>query len=730
MKHIKNVWENAQWISPPTSIGEVCPSYSIDFSLEKTVNSAILYATAMGTYRGEINGHSLTDAVLMPGWTAYHARLQYQSYDLTKFLSKNNTLTLSVGRGWYRSRIAGGSELPDYERERLEATPPGLIAVLIITYADGTQLEIPTSTAWSVTSSMIQFSDIYDGEIADATADCVSFGTAAVFSGPDCALVPQSGLWIRPQERITPKAIFQTPKGETVIDFGQNLTGYVELQLDAKAGDRIALSHGEVLDSQGNFYTDNYRSAKAQLQYTCREGKQTYHPWFTFFGFRYIRVDSFPGTPAAENFAAIVVHSDMQQTGYIRSSDSLLNRLFENIRWGQKGNFLDIPTDCPQRDERLGWTGDAQAFIKTACYQYDVEQFFTKWLEDMALEQRPNGVIPHVIPAIPSFGSGSAAWADAATICPWQIYQFYGNRDILRKQYACMKGHLSYIASASTEPDLWVGDKHFGDWLGIDAPAGSYKGSSREDLIASAFYAHSTELVIKAGKVLGEDVSEYAALYSRIVARWREFYPVCTTQTELVLAIYFRLAEDLQAAADQLAQMVMAAGTQLQTGFVGTPYLLHVLSDYGYTDLAYDLLLRTQYPSWLYPVTQGATTVWEHWDGQKPDGSFWSADMNSFNHYAYGAVLDWVYEKAAGIQVVEDAPGFEKVRIAPQTGKRLEWLDARLETRHGSIHVYWCHLEGSIRYSITVPVSATLCIGGKEYELLPGRYEFFETANE
>ena len=288
-----------------------------------------------------------------------------------------------------------------------------------------------------------------------------------------------------------------------------------------------------------------------------------------------------------------------------------------------------------------------------------------------------------------------------------------------------MKGHLAFIAASSTEPDLWIGDEHYGDWLGIDAPFGSYKGSSNEDLIASAFYAHSTSLVIKAGKVLGEDVSEYEALYARVVARFRERFPHRRTQTEMVLAIRFRLAEDLQAEADRLAEKVRAAGVQLETGFVDTPYLLHVLSDYGYTDLAYDLLLRTEYPSWLYSVTQGATTIWEHWDGRKPDGTFWSADMNSFNHYAYGAVLDWIYEKAAGIQVMEEAPGFAKVRIAPQAGKRLEWLEARLETRHGPVQVYWRHQEGSIRYSVSVPVPATLCIQGVEQELSPGNYEFY-----
>jgi alpha-L-rhamnosidase len=322
-------------------------------------------------------------------------------------------------------------------------------------------------------------------------------------------------------------------------------------------------------------------------------------------------------------------------------------------------------------------------------------------------------------------GAGSAAWADAATICPWQIYQFYGDPAILRKQFDCMKGHLAYIASATKDAYLWTGDEHFGDWLGIDAPAGSYKGASNEDLIASAFYAYSTELVIKAGKVLGEDVTQYEDLYQNIIRRFREVFPDYKTQTEMVLAAYFRLVENPQQVADQLADAVKNAGVQLKTGFVGTPYLLHVLSDYGHLDLAYALLLRTEYPSWLYPVTQGATTVWEHWDGKKPDGSFWSADMNSFNHYAYGAVVDWVYEKAAGIQVVEDAPGFAKVRIAPQPDKHLQWLEASVKTRCGDVRVYWHHVEDGVRYDIAVPVPAAICLKGVEKFVEPGNYVFY-----
>ena len=402
-----------------------------------------------------------------------------------------------------------------------------------------------------------------------------------------------------------------------------------------------------------------------------------------------------------------------------------IDKLFDNIVWGQKGNFLDVPTDCPQRDERLGWTGDAQAFVRTACLNFDVEKFFAKWLADMAANQREDGLVGHVIPDVLDTEIPSAAWADAATICPWQVYLAYGNPQILADQYECMEKWVGYVTDHTTTKFLWTGGEHFEDWLGLDAPVGSYKGSTRADFIASAFYAYSTELLIKAGKVLGKDMTEYEVLYRSIVETFRRTYPTYTTQTECVLAAYFRLAEEPQKAADQLAEMVRAAGTKLQTGFVGTPYLLHVLSDHGYKELAYDLLLRTEYPSWLYPVTKGATTVWEHWDGIMENGDFWSADMNSFNHYAYGAVADWVYCQAAGINTVEEYPGYEKIRIAPLPDTRLDWLEASLRTRHGLISSRWQKQEGMWRYEINTPVETTVVIAGKEYRVEKGKYVFY-----
>ncbi|MBQ9307086.1 MAG: alfa-L-rhamnosidase, partial [Clostridia bacterium] len=400
------------------------------------------------------------------------------------------------------------------------------------------------------------------------------------------------------------------------------------------------------------------------------------------------------------------------------------------IVWGQRGNFLHVPTDCPQRDERLGWTGDAQAFIRTASYFFDVERFFRKWLHDMAADQYASGEVGQVIPDVmPQDGSSSAAWGDAATICPWQIYQTYGDLSVLEDQFGCMKNWVDYITSATTTKDLWTGHFHFGDWLGLDAPSGSYKGSSREDFIATAFYAHSAALVVKAGRLLGKDVTAYEALHDRIVSAFRAAFPTCQTQTEYTLKVHFDLCEDKQQTADALAERVRADGKQLRTGFVGTPYLLHVLSQYGHADLAWDLLLRREYPGWLYPVTKGATTVWEHWDGIKEDGSFWSTDMNSYNHYAYGAVADWVFEQAAGLRHAEDQPGFSELIYAPHPDPRIGWLQARLDTRHGTVRALWVCEEDGVRYELTTPVRTKVCLGGKAQWVNPGQYTFW-TKNE
>ena len=713
----------ASWICPAESYGDICPAFRKTFFCPENVVSAALRITAMGVYEASLNGSRVGDFILAPGWTVYQKRLQVQQYELRIRPGQENELTVLVGKGWYRGRLAGW--LPGQNGNA--ALPAALTAELTLRYPDGHTDTICTDASWQTAESAVRFSELYDGETYDAAFEPSVWTPAVICDSPTDTLIEQQGEPVREQERIAPARIFKTPAGEIVVDFGQNLTGYVEIALDGVKGEAVELSHAEVLDKNGNFYTENYRSAKAKYLYFCRDGAQRYKPKLTFYGFRYIRVDRFPcgvEHAAQENFTAIAVHSDMKRTGYLSCSDPLLNKLFENVIWGQKSNFLDVPTDCPQRDERLGWTGDAQVFIRTACLNFDAERFFTKWLADLAADQREDGAVGHVIPNV-LHQSGSAAWDDAATICPWAVYLAYGDPNILRAQFASMKKWVDYITAHTTTKDLWTGGEHYGDWLGLDAPSGSYKGSSREDLIASAFYAHSTALVIKAGRVLGQDISAYEALYERIVRAFRQAYPVYQTQTECTLAVYFALAEDTQKTADQLAQMIRSCGTKLQTGFVGTPYLLHALSAHGHTELAYDLLLCREYPSWLYPVTKGATTIWEHWDGQMENGDFWSSDMNSFNHYAYGAVADWVYTVAAGIQTVEEKPGYAAVRIAPQPDKRLDWLEASVETRHGLVRSRWEKQRDMWRYEIETPVEAEIMIDGGKTFCRPGRYIFF-----
>ena len=704
------------WIKPCRDFGDVAPVFVREFAA-KVGSKAKLTVTAMGVYEVELNGQRVSEYVLAPGWTT--KRLQYQVYDVAHLLRESNVLTVSVGRGWQRSPLAGWIESDGAQPRTL--LPAGLCLELDL----GGQ-KIVSDNSWQVREGPVRFSEIYDGELFDANISGGNMEPVEAYEGPNWPLVPQQGDEICEQDILRPAAIITTPKGETVIDFGQNITGYLSLELPAetKARSAVKISFAEALDKEGNFYTDNYRSAKSKLHYICREGKQSYKPKFTFFGFRYIRLDEFPLPVDAAYFTAIAVHSKMERTGYFECSNPLVNRLFENVIWGQKGNFLDIPTDCPQRDERLGWTGDAQVFIKAAAYNYDVERFFTKWLADVALDQTDEGMVHHVVPDVLN-GGGSAAWADAATICPWEIYLAYGSETILANQFASMCKWVDYITNTTKDKYLWTGGTHFGDWLALDSPSDHIRGSTRENFLASAFYAHSCSLVIKAGKVLKRDVSAYEGLYKNIVETFTATFTDFQTQTEHILALHFGLTGGREKeVAKSLAAKVVKDGTCLQTGFVGTPYLLHVLSSHGHTELAYSLLLREEYPSWLYPVTKGATTIWERWDSLKPNGDFQTVEMNSFNHYAYGAVADWLYGVAAGIKTSEDHPGYRQIHIAPQPDPRLGWLSATLKTRQGLIRSKWQYTENRIRYDITTPSPTTITINNKTFKVDKGQYTF------
>lgn len=720
---------NGKWITA-SGMGSAAPEFIRHFQIRKPLRSAVLRCTALGVYECVLNGERVGDFVLAPGWTVYEKRLQVQEYDITRLLRADNTLQALVSAGWYASPLGWSRQDDESKRKRT-----AFLGEIQLVFQDGSEQIIGTDDNWLVRESRVRFSEIYDGEHYDARMSLAEGKAAEILEKDQSMLIPQEGEIVRETGRVAAKEVFLTPKGELVVDFGQEITGYVDFTLQARTGDKVRILHSEMPDAEGNFYNANYRSAKAEIRYICREGLQTWHPKLTFFGFRYICLDQWPGgiqNAEKEQFTAVVVHSDLRRTGHICTADPKLNQLISNIFWSQRGNFLDVPTDCPQRDERLGWTGDAGVFIKAACYNYDSERFYRKWLADMRSSQKQDGGVPLIVPNVLSGGDFSegtvamaecfSAWGDASCICPWQLYESYGRQEILSENFDMMKRWVDYIGKVTQEEDLWVGGEHFGDWLALDAPYGSYKGSSRDAFIASAYYANSVDILVKSGRILGYDMSGYEALYQRILGKFRKTFPECRTQTEYVLSLAFHLAEDAEKNAAELAAKIRMDG-QMMTGFLGTHKLLHVLSEYGYSDLAYDLLLRESYPGWLYSVSLGATTVWEHWDGISETGKFWSTDMNSFNHYAYGSVIDWLYEKACGIRPL--LPGFEKVEIAPRPDERLGFLEGSVETRRGLVNSRWEYTSQGIRYDITTPVECEFVLNGQRTTLSPGEYTFW-----
>lgn len=751
---MKKTWK---WIAAPKDPGAAAVTFSKVWQSPEKIKKAILSVSAMGVYVPYLNGTRVGDAVLMPGWTSYFHRVQYQEYDITGLIRGKNRLEICVGQGWAVGYIGNTNE------NHYFADHVSLIAEVRLESETGVVKAIPTDESWNVFSSQIISSEIYHGETVDHTAPVRRFGHA-ILSDVRTRLVRQIGEWIREQERIAPVALIRTPKGETVLDFGQNLAGYVEIRICAPRGSRIVLHHAEVLDRDGNFYNANYRRARCENVYICSGGEDVFKPSFSFQGFRYVRLTQYPFAEVdLSRFFAVVVHSDLRRTGNFSCGNEKVNQLYHNIVWGQKSNYLDVPTDCPQRDERLGWTGDAQVFFKTAAINFDVEKFFTKWMGDVALEQECNGAVrgfvPHCRRNRESLISG--AWGDAACIIPWNLYVAYGHRGLLKKQFPMMKKWVDYLHHAGPVEFLWLGGYHYGDWLAMDAGEDSYVGATSNDLIASAFFAHSTDLLIRAGETLGLDMREYRILYSNIRTAFRAYFmengfpkqqlpdteiPIPgraendrirrgDTQTALALILHFGLCEESEKdrLAKMLAEKIRENDGLMNTGFVGTPYLLHALSENGYTDLAYQLLMEERNPSWLYSVCHGATTMWEHWNGIRGDGTFWSDNMNSFNHYAYGAVYDWIFSVCCGVSPKESAPAYREVNISPHPNQRLGWVEATLQTRNGLLRVAWKYKEQTIQYEIDLPEKTTAFLtlpSGKTETLTGGTHFFTETEKE
>ena len=718
----------ASWIEPdlPEDVKTPGPSPMLrhEFKAKGAVERARAYVTSHGLYEMQINGQRVGDQVFTPGWTSYNKRLQYQTFDVTSLIKAgDNAVGVMLGNGWYRGFLAW------QDRRNIYGERLALLCQIQITYKDGKEELVGTDGSWKAATGPVLMSEIYHGETYDARLEKAGWATPGFADGSWTKvkvaehrkddLIAPAGPPVRKVEELKPVKVLKTPAGETVVDLGQNMVGWVRLKAQGSAGTTITLRHAEVLDKAGNFYTENLRAAKATLQYTMKGGgPETFEPHFTFFGFRYVAVGGYPGEVTPDSLTGVVVHSDMARAGTFETSKPLVNQLQHNIIWGQKGNFLDVPTDCPQRDERLGWTGDAQAFSRTAAFNMDVAAFFTKWLKDVAADQFESGSVPHVVPnVLPDFEGrnpgGAAGWADVATIIPWNMYLTYGDKRVLETQYASMARWVGYEKERAGDDYIWDGDFHFGDWLAFASTASDYPGATTgKDFIATAFFAHSTDLLQRAALVLGkkDDAARYGEQLDRIKKAFRREFVTDTgrvgedTQTAYALALQFDLLpEDLRpVAAKRLAQEV-GRRKHLTTGFLGTPYLCHVLVRYGYLDEAYMLLNREEYPSWLYPVKQGATTIWERWDGQKPDGSFQDKGMNSFNHYAYGAIGDWMYRVMAGLEIDEAMPGYKHVLIQPRPGGGFTSARASHQTMYGPLSSAWTLKDGRFELSIEVP---------------------------
>jgi alpha-L-rhamnosidase len=726
-----------QWIGASFSGGprtsSPAPYLRTEFRIAKQVTTARLYATALGLYECYLNGMRIGDALLTPGWTDYNKRIQYQVYDVSDLIKSGvNACGAILGDGWSVGHIAWVG------RQRY-TDQPRLLVQIVLTYTDGSKEIITSDKSWKVTQGPILESDMLMGESYDARRELInwcnpgfndeSWWPAEVFEDNGAKLVATNGPAIKRQEELRPVKISEIPdfvNPRWIFDLGQNMVGWVRLRVRGEKGTTISFRYAEVLKPDGTLYTENLRTARCTDYYTLKgEEEEVWEPHFLFHGFRYVELLGFPGTPTEESVTGIVIHSDLPQTGTFECSDPLINQLQHNIVWGQKGNFVDVPTDCPQRDERLGWTGDAQVFIRTAAFNMNVAGFFTKWTQDLEDAQCPDGAYPAVVPNPDAWtiGDGGPAWADGGVICPWTVYLCYGDIHLLEARYASMQRFIEYLTRTSqnglrcyAEFTGWPG---FGDWLALDGSDGREGGTSKE-LIGTAFFAYSSSLLAKIAKILGkdEDSERYSNLSNQIKDAFIKRYiqhdgtVIGGTQTSYILALYFDLfPQDLRSTASaELARNIEDRGNHLSTGFVGTPYINWVLSETGYLHTAYALLKQTTWPSWLYSVSQGATTIWERWDGWTHDKGFQDPGMNSFNHYAYGAVGAWMYAVIGGIDLDPEQPGYKHIILRPKPGGETTFAKASLHTMYGLIRSEWSLKNGIFDWQITIPANTSAMV--------------------
>ncbi|MDQ8198591.1 family 78 glycoside hydrolase catalytic domain [Pelagicoccus enzymogenes] len=705
-----------------------------EFSLrDEPVRSARLYVTARGLFEASINGAKVSEDRFAPGWTEYGKTIPYLTYDVSKLLNKNvNAIGVVLGDGWYRGNLFFPPTRANYGDQL------SLLCQLEIDYADGKRQVVKSDEEWASSTGPIRASDIYDGESYDARKEMPgwnkpdfrsssSWKAAHTFPPPNADILPRNGPLTRSQENLKAISITAHSRDRYIFDFGQNMTGAVELKINGEAGQKIILRFAEMLKSDGTLYLDNLRSAKATDQYICSgEADETYFPTFTYHGFRYVQISGLKTKPTKNTLTAHVLHCDMERTGNFECSNPQLNQLQSNIQWGQKGNFLELPTDCPQRDERLGWTGDAQVFIPTATFNYDVSSFFVQWIQTLNDGQTGDGAYPDIAPDVfslrrdlkfaidtNSHRHGNAGWADAGIICPWEIYRAYGDATLLEGYYSHMVSWIDY--QEGTSNGLIRPATAYGDWLAVDAIRPDWSSTPCE-LVGTAYFAKTTDIMIRIANLFGyeEDIERFTKLRNDIgIAFRKEFVSpngllVGDSQTAYLLALAFDLLESPQRerSLKRLVQLIERRENHLSTGFLGTPLLCPVLSRYGLHDLAYRILLQTSYPGWLYPIENGATTMWERWNSWTKDSGFGDDGMNSFNHYAYGAIGEWLYRTVGGIDQTSKSIGYKKLLIRPQAGGGLQWAKTSLQTPQGLARCEWSIEGTTFELLVEIPPNA------------------------
>lgn len=725
-------WSGAKWIArpaPATNVAQSLPLLRDSIKLRKSVKSARLYASAHGLYQIWLNGRKVGDQYLAPGWTDYNQRIQAQTYDVTPLMQKGvNVIGAVLGDGWYRGNVG-------MHWGHVYGDTPALVAKLRVSYADGATETFVTDGDWRSAGGPFVQADLQDGESYDARCeqagwngpdfDASSWMPVVVASDDLAKLVPQPDDAVRVTEVLTARTRVEPASGEFVYDLGQNMVGVARVKLTGKKGQTVRLRYAEELYRQGGrrgqLYTDNLRKAKATDTYTfARSETVTYQPTFTQHGFRYIEITGADTPPAVNDVRGVVLGSDLPDIGDLRLSNPMLDQLVRNIRWGERGNFLSIPTDTPARDERLGWTGDINVFAPTACRYMDTRAFLSKWMDDMRDAQRPNGNIPAVVPQPRrEFDETGVGWSDAFITVPYAVWRSTGDARIVRRNWDAMRRFYGFVHNSATKDGnlLETGRSSWfsGDWLSLES--GSYQRLEEHKVIATAYFAEDTRMMAEMAEAMGEaeQAAEWSALVPRICEAFAAAYrrpdgSIYTgTQTAYAMALGMDMIADPKErnqTAAKFIEKLAADNYHLKTGFLGTPWLLPALTRIGRDDLAMRLLLNEDYPSWGFEISMGATTMWERWNSIRADGNFGPADMNSFNHYAYGAVGNWMFHYLGGLQIV--APGYKKSRIAPLIGAGgLSYAQCSIRTPYGLLASDWKVSNGKLTFAVTVPVNTS-----------------------